>query len=226
MRRIATDGPRHPEAASSPPTVVVRFGRFGSLCDPSADDITLWRRLGQCEGDGASAAARRGSCRRPRRPSAGDKPSQTPIASPPMAELQILTALPSSAQRFLDAALLHTMASANTPPVDHDVELHDLSDLDSASHRSMSASSHSSFSKPPSSSATSYSSDAEMRSLSPAPSVYSMTNSLREQSYRVEFGRSLNNHSEVYRLPADPEELDRLGTWQFFASVSILLTLF
>lgn len=56
-----------------------------------------------------------------------------------------------------------------------------------------------------------------MRSLSPAPSVYSMTNSLREQSYRVEFGRSLNNHSEVYRLPADPEELERLGIYRQFA---------
>ncbi|TFY78398.1 hypothetical protein EWM64_g5617 [Hericium alpestre] len=58
------------------------------------------------------------------------------------------------------------------------------------------------------SSATSY--DVSMRSASPAPSAYSMTSSLRAQSYRHEFGRGLNNYSEVYRLPADDEELDRL----------------
>ncbi|KZT42689.1 hypothetical protein SISSUDRAFT_979712 [Sistotremastrum suecicum HHB10207 ss-3] len=49
-----------------------------------------------------------------------------------------------------------------------------------------------------------------MQSPSPAPSVYSLTSSLREQSFRREYGRELNNYSEVYRLPADDEELDRL----------------
>jgi hypothetical protein len=49
------------------------------------------------------------------------------------------------------------------------------------------------------------------RSGSPTPSVYSVTSSLREQAYRDEFGRSLNNYSEVYRLPADMDELERLG---------------
>ncbi|KAI0050631.1 hypothetical protein FA95DRAFT_1603452 [Auriscalpium vulgare] len=58
------------------------------------------------------------------------------------------------------------------------------------------------------SSATSY--DVSMRSASPAPSVYSVTSSLRAQAYRHEYGRGLNNYSEVYRLPADDEELDRL----------------
>ncbi|KAI0274910.1 S-adenosyl-L-methionine-dependent methyltransferase [Gloeopeniophorella convolvens] len=58
------------------------------------------------------------------------------------------------------------------------------------------------------SSATSY--DVSMRSGSPAPSVYSVTSSLRAASYRQEYGRGLNNYSEVYRLPADDEELDRL----------------
>ncbi|KAI0068004.1 hypothetical protein BV25DRAFT_1875105 [Artomyces pyxidatus] len=58
------------------------------------------------------------------------------------------------------------------------------------------------------SSATSY--DVSMRSGSPAPSVYSITSSLRANSYRHEYGRGLNNYSEVYRLPADDEELDRL----------------
>ncbi len=60
-----------------------------------------------------------------------------------------------------------------------------------------------------STSATSH--DWEMRSASPAPSVYSMTSSLRASSYREEFGRGINNYSEVYRLPADDEEFERLG---------------
>ncbi|RDX51938.1 hypothetical protein OH76DRAFT_1481027 [Lentinus brumalis] len=59
-----------------------------------------------------------------------------------------------------------------------------------------------------STSATSH--DWEMRSASPAPSVYSMTSSLRASSYREEFGRGINNYSEVYRLPADDEEFERL----------------
>ncbi|KAG6846091.1 hypothetical protein H0H87_006455 [Tephrocybe sp. NHM501043] len=67
------------------------------------------------------------------------------------------------------------------------------------------------FSPPPSvggSSHTSY--DVSMRSGSPAPSVFSMTSSVRAQAVRHEFGRAINNYSEVYRLPADDEELDRL----------------
>ena len=60
------------------------------------------------------------------------------------------------------------------------------------------------------SSATSH--DVSMRSGSPAPSVYSVTSSIRAASYRQEYGRDLNNYSEVYQLPADDEELDRLGT--------------
>ncbi|CCM03672.1 uncharacterized protein FIBRA_05816 [Fibroporia radiculosa] len=52
--------------------------------------------------------------------------------------------------------------------------------------------------------------DWEMRSASPAPSVYSVTSSLRAASYRHEFGRGINNYSDVYRLPADDEEFERL----------------
>ncbi|KAA1471411.1 hypothetical protein DENSPDRAFT_799321 [Dentipellis sp. KUC8613] len=58
------------------------------------------------------------------------------------------------------------------------------------------------------SSATSY--NVSMRSASPAPSVYSITSSLRAQSFRHEFGRGVNNYSDIYRLPADDEEFDRL----------------
>ncbi|KAI0830806.1 hypothetical protein BC628DRAFT_1312421 [Trametes gibbosa] len=54
--------------------------------------------------------------------------------------------------------------------------------------------------------------DWDMRSASPAPSVYSMTSSLRAASYRHEFGRGINNYSEVYRLPADDEEFERLDS--------------
>lgn len=53
--------------------------------------------------------------------------------------------------------------------------------------------------------------DLSMRSQSPAPSVFSMTNSLRAQAYKEEHGRNLNNYSDVYHLPADEEELERLG---------------
>ncbi|KAF8665361.1 hypothetical protein AX16_000380 [Volvariella volvacea WC 439] len=55
--------------------------------------------------------------------------------------------------------------------------------------------------------------DFSMRSASPAPSVWSMTPSLIAASYKEEFGRNLNNYSDVYRLPADEEELDRLREW-------------
>jgi len=59
------------------------------------------------------------------------------------------------------------------------------------------------------SSCTSY--DVSMRSASPTPSVFSMTSSLRAQAFKHEFGRGINNYSEVYRLPADDPELERLG---------------
>ncbi len=53
--------------------------------------------------------------------------------------------------------------------------------------------------------------DWDMRSASRPPSVLSMTSSLRQNAYRHEYGRGINNYSEVYRLPADEEELSRLG---------------
>ena len=58
--------------------------------------------------------------------------------------------------------------------------------------------------------------DVSMRSASPAPSVFSVTSSLRAQAYRQEYGRGLNNYSDVYRLPADDEELERLGSFTYF----------
>ncbi|KZT27548.1 S-adenosyl-L-methionine-dependent methyltransferase [Neolentinus lepideus HHB14362 ss-1] len=61
-----------------------------------------------------------------------------------------------------------------------------------------------------STSATSYDVDVSIRSASPAPSVWSITNSMRERIFRHEYGRGLNNYSDVYRLPADEEELERL----------------
>lgn len=39
-----------------------------------------------------------------------------------------------------------------------------------------------------------------------------MTDSLIASSYRQEYGRNLQAHSEVYRLPADEEEIERLST--------------
>ena len=57
-----------------------------------------------------------------------------------------------------------------------------------------------------------YDTSLSLRSSSPARSmVLSVTSSMREQIYKEEFGRNLNNYSDVYRLPADEEELERLG---------------
>lgn len=59
---------------------------------------------------------------------------------------------------------------------------------------------------------SSYDADLSLRSSSPAPSmVISVTSSMQSQIYRQEYGRNLNNYSDVYRLPADEEELERLG---------------
>lgn len=54
--------------------------------------------------------------------------------------------------------------------------------------------------------------DASMRSPSPEPPVvFEMDESMRESLYKSEYGRNLNSYSEVYKLPADEEELERLG---------------
>ncbi|TFK41937.1 S-adenosyl-L-methionine-dependent methyltransferase [Crucibulum laeve] len=67
------------------------------------------------------------------------------------------------------------------------------------------------FSGPPSvsSSLTSYEVDPSIRSASPE-SVLSIGSSLQAQVYRHEYGRGVNNYSEVYRLPGDDEEFERL----------------
>jgi hypothetical protein len=38
-----------------------------------------------------------------------------------------------------------------------------------------------------------------------------MTDSVRSQIYRSKYGREFNNFSDVYALPADEEEMNRLG---------------
>ena len=50
-----------------------------------------------------------------------------------------------------------------------------------------------------------------LASLSPAPSLYSLTESIREASIQIEHGRGVNTLSEMYRMAADEEETDRLG---------------
>lgn len=52
--------------------------------------------------------------------------------------------------------------------------------------------------------------DSETSWPSPAPSVYSVTESIIAQSFTDEFGRKLNSYSNIYRLPADDEEITRL----------------
>ncbi|KIP11739.1 hypothetical protein PHLGIDRAFT_63365 [Phlebiopsis gigantea 11061_1 CR5-6] len=95
---------------------------------------------------------------------------------------------------------MQTSYSAYTSPVQYDNMSDDESDSCSMSG-SFSASGKAS-------SVTT--ADWEMRSASPGPSVFSIGSSLRVNAYRHEYGRGLNNYSEVYRLPADDEELDRL----------------
>ena len=56
-------------------------------------------------------------------------------------------------------------------------------------------------------------------SVSPAPSVYSLTESLRASSTKEEHGRGVNCYSDVYRLPADREEWSRLG--EFFQVMTV-----
>ena len=48
-------------------------------------------------------------------------------------------------------------------------------------------------------------------SISSGASIFSMSSSIRAQSFKHEYGRGLNNYSDVYQLPADDEELDRLS---------------
>ena len=55
--------------------------------------------------------------------------------------------------------------------------------------------------------------DLSMRSSSPTPSVLSVTSSIRAQAIAHEHGRGINTSSEVYRLPADEEEVERLGVF-------------
>ncbi|KAH9486365.1 Putative ATP-dependent RNA helicase [Psilocybe cubensis] len=59
------------------------------------------------------------------------------------------------------------------------------------------------------SSLTSYDVDPSMRSESPE-SVLSLTDSMQANFQRQEYGRGLQTYSELYRLPADEQELERL----------------
>ncbi|KIM71701.1 hypothetical protein PILCRDRAFT_830189 [Piloderma croceum F 1598] len=61
------------------------------------------------------------------------------------------------------------------------------------------------------SSRTSVSDRSSDRSSSPTLSVISITSSVREQAIANEHGRGINTHSEIYRLPADAEEVERLN---------------
>ena len=45
----------------------------------------------------------------------------------------------------------------------------------------------------------------------PPPSIMSINSCIRASVFRNEFGRNLNNYSEIYRLPADIDEFERLG---------------
>lgn len=72
------------------------------------------------------------------------------------------------------------------------------------------------FDAPPTSASSNTSYTRSTRSASPVGSVWSVTDSIREAAYKQEYGRELNSYSEVYRLPADAEERDRLGIFSSF----------
>lgn len=86
---------------------------------------------------------------------------------------------------------------------------HNASDEESDTHSISSISTG--FAPSKATSTTSINSDISMQSISRPPSVFSITSSIRALAYRQEYGRDLNNYSEIYRLPADEEELERLG---------------
>ena len=85
----------------------------------------------------------------------------------------------------------------------HDEDMYSNSDADTASLMSFEP-----FSGMSASSATDIQDHASMSS---GASVFSMSSSIRTHSFKHEYGRGLNNYSDVYQLPADGEELDRLG---------------
>ena len=86
-----------------------------------------------------------------------------------------------------------------------------MSDDDTCSGSDMDTSSVVSFESFGDSSASSATDIQDHASISSGASVFSMSSSIRAQSFKYEYGRNLNNYSEVYQLPADGEELDRLG---------------
>ena len=57
--------------------------------------------------------------------------------------------------------------------------------------------------------------------VSVAPSVYSLTSSLRAESFRRVHGRSLAAHSEIYQLPVDEEEATRLRKSEFHLAFNL-----
>lgn len=74
--------------------------------------------------------------------------------------------------------------------------------------------------RPSLSSATTTSNASMGSSVSSAASVWSMTESMREQAFKQEYGRGINNYSDVYKLPADEEELERLGMLAYLATIT------
>ena len=47
--------------------------------------------------------------------------------------------------------------------------------------------------------------------LSPQPSLYSLTDSLRAQTMMEEFGKPVNSTNTIYKISADESEAERIG---------------
>ncbi|EJC98270.1 uncharacterized protein FOMMEDRAFT_97080 [Fomitiporia mediterranea MF3/22] len=55
--------------------------------------------------------------------------------------------------------------------------------------------------------------DPELSSLSPQPSLFSLSDSIKERAVYCEHGRRVNSHSNVYKFPSDEEEHQRQDKW-------------
>ena len=108
-------------------------------------------------------------------------------------------------ERLMSPASPRSYSAMSWPQIsyDADADMSCSSDADTASVMSFEP-----FSGISASSATDMQDHA---SISSGASIFSMSSSIRAQSFKHEYGRGLNNYSDVYQLPADDEELDRLS---------------
>lgn len=123
--------------------------------------------------------------------------------------------------RTTSACLPHSSLGPQRAPMNRPASPFDVEDDSDSSSSEVALSPF--LSRRPSLSSATSTSDVSMRSsVSSAASVWSMTDSMREQAFKQEYGRGINNYSDVYKLPADEEELERLGAFAYLVHSSQL----